>query len=152
MSNGKVKTERRERISPIEETALPTSEELSFDDFFTDTDGLRRVEIPNHKKDGKPGVVYIQWVTARPVIRRQGKSKNMPDEWASELISLAVVDSQRRRIFDTPEKAQKVADVDLPTYLLLQRETMIHNGMVKEEDFVEKDGDEDDSKNDGALS
>lgn len=148
MRNSKVKTARRERISnevEVQETTNPpTAEELSFDDFFSGTDDLRRVEIPNHKRDGKPGVVYIQSIAAKHVLKRTSKGKNMPEEWAFELISLAVVDSQRRRIFDTPEKVQRLSELDLATFTLLQREVMIKNGMTEEN--------EDDSKNDGALS
>lgn len=155
MSNGKVKTERRERA---EYPGIVTgqADELSFDDFFSTPDDLRRVEIPNHSKGGKPGVVYVQSIAAKHVIKRSSRKKDVPEDWAYELISLAVVDSNRNRIFDTPEKVQRLSELDLATFTLLQREVMIKNGMAKEES---EEGESEvggvgggESKNDGILS
>lgn len=131
----------------------PTSEELSFADFFSGPDDLRRVEIPNHSKGGKPGVVFVQSIAAKHVIKRSSRKKDMPEDWAYELISLAVVDSNRNRIFDTPEKVQRLSELDLATFTLLQREVMIKNGMAKEEEITNGGGEDDgESKNDGTLS
>lgn len=94
---------------------------LTADDFLSSSSSLKRVEIPEISKDGKPGVVFLKPLTAGDILDHMKLTPERQSENNTHLIIRSVVDENGNPLFNS-ESAQSLRSVRASVYSRLVNE------------------------------
>ena len=109
------------------------------DIFDADDLGIETMEVPEWKKNGKPGVLGLRVLTAEEVIKFQDvlKSETGKKSGWIRILALAACDAQGNRLF-TENDIEKLKKKNAAVFFRAQKQLLQMNGMARSEKTWEK--------------